>query len=344
MKSISSTLIRKIPILLFLIFAIFMWSETAHAQFWCGQVLTPPNPPPPDQPPPCCECEDGPCQGSPNYVSTGNYSTSAIDLNLPTRGFSLTNVRTYDSVRLIDGPFGIGWGSSFTGSLLETTYLYSAPSTYYKEVVIVMPNGRPYRFRENPDASYSPVLATHYKLVKNGDATFDLFLPQSPSKHHFDSMGKLVSQIDEFGNTLSLTYDATDRLERVTDGSGSGRYLEFLYGADGRISTLRDSSNRTVSYVYNGQGALTTVTDSASRQTNYSYVNSSRYALPLLQQIKDHWNRVITTISYDSLNRTLTYTDAGESYTYAYQYQNDPFKVSKTDSAGRVWIFTFNAN
>ena len=243
---------------------------------------------------------------------------------------------------MIDGPFGMSWTSSFTGNLHETTYLYAAPSTYYKEVAIIMPNGRPYRFRENTDGSYTPNPINHYTLVKNGDGSFDLTLPQSRSKYHYDSTGLLTTETDDYGNAVSLTYDTNGKLYRVTDTAGSARYLEFTYGADGRVSTVRDSSNRTVSYIYNASGALTSFSNPVSQLTTYTYV-TGRFA-PLLSQIKDHWNRTITTITYDSKDRTATYTEAGETYTYAYSYQNDPSKVSKTDSGGKVWVFTFDAN
>ncbi len=321
------------------VFVMLGLSSIASGQYWCGYPFTPPVGPPPE--PPCCECE-GNCTASPNFIAKGNYTFSATDLHLPTRGLPLTLTRHYDSARMVDGPFGISWTSSFTGTLMETTYLYSAPSTYSKEVNVLLPNGMTYRFRENTDGSYTPFPANHYKLIKNGDGTFELTLPQSRIRYNYSSTGLLTSQLDEYGNSLLFTYNENGRLERVSDGAGSGRYLEFLYGADGRVSTLRDSANRTVSYVYNAQGALTSATDAAARQTLYGYANG-RFA-PLLNQIKDHWNRVITTITYDSSDRTSSYTDAGESYYYGYKYQDDPFKVLKTNSNGIEWVFTFNSD
>jgi RHS repeat-associated protein len=321
-----------------LFLSLVLIGHQAQAQVWCGIITKPPDPPPPDQPP--CNCDD-PRTGSPSFPYSGNYANSSLDLQLPTRGLPLTLNRSYDSVRLVDGPFGISWTSSFTGRLRETTYLYAAPSTYYKEVLIIMPNGRPNRFRENPDGSYTPYPINHYTLVKNADSSFDLTFPQSRSKYHYSSNGQLTSEIDDYGNSLALTYDGNGRLDRVTDGTGSGRYLEFVYGGDGHVSTVRDSASRSVSYGYDGQGALTSFTNRVSKITTYSYVNG-RFG-PLLSQIKDHWNRIITGITYDTLDRTATYTEGGETYTYAYAYQGDPLKVSKTDSSGRVWVFTFDS-
>ena len=323
---------------LFVLITIF--ALTAEAQNWCGQIHNPGGDPPP--PPGCCSDCDQTCAASPNFIAVGNYFFSVTDLQLPTRGLPLRLLRSYDSARMIDGPFGMSWTSSFTGTLTESTYLFAAPSTYYKEVVINLPNVRQYKFRENPDGSYTATPPNHYALVKNGDGTFQLTLPQSRVRYNYSSIGLLTSQGDEFGNNLVFTYNGNGRLERVTDGTGSGRYLEFIYGADGRVSTLRDSANRTVSYVYNAAGAMTSFTDSASRQTLYGYANG-RFA-PLLNQIKDHWNRVITTVTYDSVDRNASYTEAGETYTYTYNYQSIPNQVSKTNSAGKLQVFTLDSN
>jgi RHS repeat-associated protein len=341
--------------LFFILIALFS-TQYLYAQegTWCAQGLTPPDPGPPDQPPPCCDCLQAAgmtlppqCTGSPAYPYSGNYATSSLDLQVPTRGFPLALYRNYDSVRMIDGPFGISWTSSFTGRLREAVYLFAAPSTYFKEVTIIMPNGRPYKFRENSDGSYTPNPINRYTLVKNGDGSFDLTLPQSRSKFHYASNGQLTTETDDYGNTLALTYDGSSRLYRVTDGTGSGRYLEFTFGADGRVSSVRDSSNRTVSYGYNGSGAMTSYTvfplNAVPKTTTYGYVNG-RFA-PLLNQIIDHWNRVITTITYDTLDRTATYTEAGETYTYSYAFQGNPNRVVKYASGQSYgWDFIFNSS
>jgi RHS repeat-associated protein len=338
MRQINSSARFQTTYVFILFFAVMISGETAYAQFWCGQILTPPAGPPPT--PTCCPCKED-CQGSPNFPASGNYALSNTDLHLSTRGFPLAITRNYDSVRLVDGPFGISWTTSLTGNLSETTYLYSAPSTYYKEVTILMEDGKPYGFRENPDGSYTPNPPSHFTLTKNPDGSFDLNLPQTRIKHHYDSSGMLTTQTDEYGNALVLTYNGNGSLDRVTDGTGSGRYLEFIYGADGRVSSVRDSANRTVSYTYNVAGALTSVIDPVSRQTTYAYI-TGRFG-PMLQSIRDHWNRLVTTVTYDSSDRTKTYTENGETYTYVYNYQNDPLKVSKTDSSGRVWVYSFLA-
>src|SRR5262245_15332828 len=120
---------------------------------------------------------------------------------------------------------------------------------------------------------------------------------------------------DDFNNTLNFSYDGNGRLLQVVDGTGSGRSLTVTYDGSGRVGSIQDHTGRTVQYGY-VSGKLDSVTDPAGRITHYSYFNG-RFA-PLLSEIKDHWNRIITTITYDGSDRMTSYTDAGEAYTMEY--------------------------
>jgi RHS repeat-associated protein len=250
--------------------------------------------------------------------------------------------RRYQSTHAIDGPMGFGWISSVSARLYYATYLFAAPSTYQKEADVRMPDGSQYRFIDNGNGTFTPPQGRHDTLVRNADGTFDLTLQRTRSVLHFDALGGLLSLTDDYGNALNVTYDGNGRVQRIADMAGSGRYLDAFWGADGRISAVRDSGGRQVQYAYNGQGALATVTDSASRVTSYTYV-TGRFA-PLLSQIKDNWNRLISTITYDTTDRVKTYTDRGETYTYTYAYQGNPVVTSKTDSAGNTFIYPFGSS
>lgn len=344
-------------IYIFVVFALFSGSiETAWAS-WCpGTLFTQYNWPAPDPPlpgfsdpsSPSVFAPDGRCDscpknymGSPLFVGAGNYYFSVNDLSIPTRGFELSVSRNYDSIRPVDGVFGSGWTSNITVRLYYSNYLYQAPSTYTKEAVLMMPSGRMYRFKENADGTtYTSPTGIYDTLVKNGDSTFDLTKANSRTKFHFRTDGALESVKDDYNNPINYSYDGNGRLTQISDGTGSGRYINVNYGADGRISSLQDSATRSVIYQYDTDGYLTRVTDPAGRNTDYSYVQS-RFG-KLLTRVTDHWGRIITDITYDSAGRTATYTDAGEKYTYTYNYQSNPLQTSKTNLAGGLWVFIFN--
>ena len=68
-----------------------------------------------DYPCPDARCGTGGCNqctGSPNYVSTGTYTTAATDMVVPTTGPAMTISRNYVSTPSFDGIVGPGWTSS----------------------------------------------------------------------------------------------------------------------------------------------------------------------------------------------------------------------------------------
>ncbi len=247
--------------------------------------------------------------------------------------------RRAESASVIDSGIGVGWSIDLFPRLYMATYLYAAPSTYQQEADITLPDGFRFRFAMNTDGSFTAPTDRYDTLVRNADGSLDLAMADGTAKYHFDSTGRLETLSDEFGNTLTYTYDGSGRLQRVADSSGSGRYLDIFYGADGRISTVRDHTGRQTGFTYGANGTLTSVTDPLNRATNYTYT-TVRFA-PLLTKITDHWGRTITDVTYDSQARTKTYTESGETYTYTYNYNNHADQASKTDSAGNRWIYTF---
>jgi len=318
-----------------------------YGQAWCGKPFPQTGPgqnPPAADPNPICQPDpdnDCKCKRSPCYTGTGGYTTAATDLQLPGPGLGLTASRRYLSTRRVDGFLGVGWTSSLASSrLYYATYLYASPSTYQREADITLPAGGFYRFTENADGTYSAPQGRTDTLVKNPDGTWDLVLQRAGLLYHFNADGTLGSTSDDYSNTITYVYDGGGHLQQVTD-TVTGRYLNVYYGANGRISSIQDNGNRQVQFAYNANGTLATVTDAANRVTTYSYV-ASRF-VPLLTRITDNWGRIITDITYDSAERTNTYTELGETYTYTYTYGGNSAQTTKNyglNTSGSPWVYT----
>ncbi|MCI0618635.1 DUF6531 domain-containing protein [bacterium] len=258
---------RKSIAFIILTLALSILGGIGNSLHACSDQFNGGSPPPP---PPCCECT-GLCKFSPTFVMTGNYQFSNTDLQLPTRGFPLQITRSYESQRYVDGAFGFGNSSNLISGVTYTTDKFEAPSTYYNEAVVLMPNGMINRFRENTNGTFTPAAHIRDTLVKNGDGTFDLTPKVSRTKYHYSSTGKLLSITDEFNNAINYTYDGSGRLSQISDGTGSGRYINLGYGPNNRISSATDSTGRAVYYDYNSDGSLKKFTDAAGRETHYFY-------------------------------------------------------------------------
>ena len=314
--------------------------SVTYADF-CAPPFPTPNytPPPPDNPP-CCgdrQCEN--CNASPVFAKTGVYTTGETDLQIPTNGFPLVASRSYESSHVVDGPLGYGWRSNFGARLYHATYLFAAPSTFWKEAILVMPDGESFRFRENGDGSFTPPVGRRDTLTRLGDGSFQLTIQRSNSRYAFAADGALLTIKDEYGNTLRFTHDASRRVIGINDESGTGRSLTVTWNPSGRISSVEDNSGRVVSYDYTN-GTLTAVTNPAGHSTIYSY-EQRRFA-PQLSKVKDHWNRVLTDVTWDSLDRVWTYTEAGETYTMMYLPPDDFYlspRTIKVHSKGSQTIY-----
>jgi RHS repeat-associated protein len=276
--------------------------------------------------------------GSPNYVKTGDYTLSAQDLQIPTRSLPLAFSRSYRRSRTVDGSLGLGWTSNLNMHLTYATYQYSS-STFYKEAVVLMADGMSWRFRENADGTFTSQSEADTTLLRKADGSYDLTPVLSRAKYHFDSSGSLLSMTDDYGNTLNWVYDGNGRLQQVADATGSGRYLNVYYGADGRMSAVQDHTSRSVQFNYTN-GTLNSVVDPAGRSTYYVY-STGRFG-PVLTQIKDNWSRVISDITYDQYDRTNTYTQEGETWTYT--YETGPNETTKKDSSNYEWKFTYDSS
>jgi RHS repeat-associated protein len=319
-------------------------ATSAAAGSWCGNPVTPcdPNnplspcyvPPPPD--PRCEHCDI--CTKSPCYTGTGVYTQSSTDLSLPAVGSTLIASRRYESSHTIDGPTGHGWTSSLAAHLYYTTYLFASPSTYQKEADITMPNGARYRFVDT-GSGFTPPLGRYDALIHNADGSFDMILQRSTARLHFGPDGTLQTAADEYGNAQTWSYDGNGRILQVADSSGSGRFLNVSWGADGRISGVTDSAGRQVSYLYDARGVMTNFYDALNRVTSYGYV-AGRYTW-MLNIVLDNWNRVVTQVTYDQEDRTKSYTEDGETYTYAYAYTGNTSLTGKADSSGATWIYSY---
>jgi RHS repeat-associated protein len=277
------------------------------------------------------ECGFQNCAGSPVMVGSGVYTTSATDLTLPTAGFPLSIGRLYLSSSTAKGLHGPGWRSS-----LEAKLAYRTTQTG-KAVVVTLPTGQQLAFTySNAAGPFTPPNGRKDTLVRNPDGSFDLTLEKSRSVYRFDDQGRLALMTDEFGNSIAVSYNASNQVQRLSDQSGSGRYIDVSWRGDGKIDFVHDSAGRTVQCAYDGQGNLSTVTDPAGRLTRYSY-NTGTYG-PVLTEIADNWNRPVTVITYDLADRVTSYSEHGETYTYSYV---DPTHTTKTDSVGNTTSFTY---
>jgi RHS repeat-associated protein len=146
----------------------------------------------------------------------------------------------------------------------------------------------------------------------------------------YDAAGNLASRTDALGRTMTYSYDALGRLLQKSGSDGSN--ATFQYDAEGRLSY---ASNQHIAYglTYDPLGRLTGITDSNRRTISYQYDalgNRTRMTMPdggVVGYTYDAANRLSRlasflgefTFSYDTLgNRTKLAYPNGVATSYGY--------------------------
>ncbi|WP_170991221.1 DNRLRE domain-containing protein [Herbidospora galbida] len=166
---------------------------------------------------------------------TGNYTTAATDVSIPTVGPPLSVTRTYNSLDpRTDGVFGAGWTSRWD------TRLVNEPRR--NTVLITYPDGRQWRFAEKPGGGYAAPEGMYATLATQSGGGWRLMDKESTS-YWFDSAGRLTQVTDHRGRSQTLTYTA-GKLSKVT--ATGGRSLNFGWTGDHITSVSTDPVGGTV--------------------------------------------------------------------------------------------------
>jgi len=269
----------------------------------------------------------------PIRIYDGNNIESTIDLRLlsPSSG-GFTFERFYNSRSELIGPQGYGWSHSYSPSLVDQ-YEYHE-TTYLK---IIDETGRGIYFTSDGDDQYLGAFKEPTRVaMENGNYVWHRL---EGSRYTFNTEGRLIWIEDALGNRRNLTYDASNRLETVTD-EASSRVFGFYYNADGFLDHISGpvtsalSDGVWVRYGYDENDNLTSVTygDGSGLLYSYTDVNDPHN----LTEKRDGLGHVLATWTYDDQDRAVENLarDGGRiSIEYVNEHEvviTDAYGVSRT--------------
>jgi RHS repeat-associated protein len=280
--------------------------------------------------------------GDPVDTATGFLYVTKRDLTLP--GIvPLAVTRTYRTNLNNAGPFGVG--TSWEWDIFLNP---SGPITdLYRRLILFSPGNRQDTFVELGD--FANQVSGMWANIESPALQGALVLRESSglALHfkdgrvwRFSFSGRLLSQTDRLGNTVTVTRDTQLRVTALTDPAG--RQFTFTYdGLNLRISSARDPLGRIVQYGYDATGLLTSVTDAAGGVTTYTYDPSSFRLLT----ITDPRGITYLTNEYDGDGRVSRQTLA-DGGTWGFAYTAKGSRVSETvltDPRGNARRDRFNA-
>jgi RHS repeat-associated protein len=296
--------------------------------------------------------EPGPCGGSqcdecgarsPVNVSTGHFLWQEVDIVIAgSPGLTLT--RSYNSNDPRDGMFGRGWSSNcdhallqFVGSEFDSSSSVVGASGY----VFRAANGKRYTFKRDANGAIVPPAGRFERVEELAGGGLRLTSPDGGARS-FDGSGRLTSISSANGASIAYEYATDGRLQRMT--TVQGRSLAFSYNSSGRVQSVTDQTNRAWQYGYDSDGNLTSVTDPAGGVRTYEYGSytpaGDGHTYHQLTEVRDATDVVVTSVTYLN-DRVASYTHGADQFRYAY----NPVQrsVTKTDSVGSQWVFTYDA-
>ncbi|HKT73408.1 MAG TPA: RHS repeat-associated core domain-containing protein [Steroidobacteraceae bacterium] len=182
------------------------------------------------------------------------------------------------------------------------------------------------------------------ETLKRRNTPTDATLINLTTSYTYDALDRVTKVTDATGNVLETVYDANGQVFQLlghykqSDGTFVNRTLSTrTYDAADRLLTDTDVNGQVTQYEYDENGNLTAVTDPNSHTTTYEYdAMNRRTAL-----VDANGNR--TTTAYDLNGRVVAVTNA-DGQTTQNQYDNLGRLLKVTDPLGFITQYSYDAD
>jgi RHS repeat-associated protein len=156
------------------------------------------------------------------------------------------------------------------------------------------------------------------------------------TSEEFDAAGNLKSLTDPAERTTSYTYDAANRLTKVSYSDGLTPTAEFSYDADGNVTGMSDGTGES-SFSYDTLGRLSEATDGHGSTVGYEYdlgEEQTGIAYP---------NGKSVSRSFDKAGRLESVTDwLGHTTSFAYSPDSQLASIAFPEGSGNVDEYAFD--
>ncbi|MDJ0947046.1 MAG: DUF6531 domain-containing protein, partial [Kiloniellales bacterium] len=216
------------------------------------------------------------------------------------------------------------------GTLVQDWYM----DQLIENSVVVTHPGNEQQFIKLADGSFNPPPGEAATLIEEADGSY-LYTTKHGVDLDFNTEGKLAAWQDPNGVTVTLSYDANDKLQTVDNGLG--RTLTLTYTGD-QVSQVADGNGRSVSYGYDADGNLTSFTDAESNATNYSYTAGPGLLTEVFAPAFP--TTAVISNTFDIFGRVKEQRTARD---FLWQYFYSGLRTEAVDPLGDVSVWKFNA-
>lgn len=166
------------------------------------------------------------------------------------------------------------------------------------------------QFIKQPNGTFTPPAKATMTLLKTNGAYW--LQERHGNTFKFNGSGWLTNIVDQYNQSLSLTYNSSNWVSTVKDWKN--RQFTFNYtGSPLRLTSVTDNSSpsRTVSYGYTTAGGvtdLTSVTDAENKTSTLIYGTNHQVIAT-----KDALSRVVVSNAYDGFGRVIEQYSQGDT-------------------------------
>lgn len=263
-----------------------------------------------------------PVRGGEVNAANGNFLFHESDFHLEGRGPSINIERTFNSQDSETGLFGSGWTSTLEDSLTEEAN---------GNIIWIEADKKKHTFRKTGSGYAAP--PGIFSEVKKTTTGY-LKIEEDKSETAYNKDGKLVSEKDTNGNTL--TYSYTDgKLTKITDASGRAVTISYK---DTLISEITGPANKKVTFTYNKDSELVGSTTARGKQYRYGYSGGKLTAIydPKHTEAKPYE----TTFEYES-DRLVKIIDPVGKQTLL-SYEPEKLQTTLENERKKKTIYQYN--
>ena len=233
------------------------------------------------------------------------------------------------------------------GRTVRTDYPESTPenpvfsTVEYDDFVKTVTDQNGHRKRYTQDVYGNVVKVEEF----NGSETYT-------TTYGYDTLNRLISTTDHFGNVTQITYDFLGR-KRTMDDANMGHW-EYSYDDNGNLISQTDSKYQTISFAYDAINRLISKTYPDGSQVRYTYdtcptatcggLAGENYPIGKLLKAEDASG--IQTFRYDRLGRVVQdqkSIDDGNDYSFTRVYDALGRVSSLEYPDGDIMALTFNS-
>ena len=192
------------------------------------------------------------------------------------------------------------------------------------------------QFVKQPNGAFTPPANCTMNLLQTNSAYW--LQMRHGNTFKFNPAGFLTNIVDQYGQSLNLTYNASNWVSTIKDWQNRATFTFTYSGTPQRLASVSDGT-RTVSYGYttNGGGAnLTSFTDTEGKISTYGYDTNHEITATL-----DALSRLVVSNVYDGNGHVATqYTQGDTNKTWRIFWSG--WQTVSQDPAGAQQIYFYD--